>query len=810
MNGQWRCIEQLERDPAFLESASREFPMLAEALAATSAGTHGRRQVLRLFGAALAMGALSACTSGQPSGVLIPAVRIPPGLVPGQPNHYATAHLHAGYALGTVVTHQMDRPVKVEGNPNHPSSRGATDPFAQAELLSFYDPAREAQVTTRGQPSDRQHLQTAIADARARMAADKGAGFRLLTGTVTSPTLATQIDRLLETYPAARWHQWEPFNRDTAFKGAQLAYGTALDVVPHLDAADVILGIDSDLIESPPGWVRFAGDLASRRNPTRTPRMSRIYAIEPAPTLLGSIADHRFVAGPAALHEAAMAITAAILHGASAASSPPWVQPLIDDLKAAHGRAFIHAGPDQPAELHALIHASNEALGGRGSTYDLIAAVAHGAEAQSESLAALVADMQAGHVTTLLILDSNPVFTAPGALGFTQALQRVPLSIAISIESNETTQACTWSGPMTHAWESWADARGHDGTASILQPQALPLYGGIAPTEAVALFTDPFTPPAMDLVQATWKPSFGADFASGWRSALATGVVPNTASAKSDAKLRPDAAAATPPTPPSGMQIRFRPDPSLWDGRYASNPWLQELPRPLTKLVWDNPLLIPPALADRLKLRNGDLIDLSVNGWRLTVPVWMQPGQAADTLVAWCGNGRHVGGQQAGFDLYPLTGANPAATVTKAHGTYPLASTIHHNLLFPDATDIVKHATLQAFQARPTFAKAPETPELYHRHPPGPAQWAMSVDLNSCIGCNACVIACQAENNIPTVGKQQVEMEREMQWLRIDRYYEGSVEQPTTFFQPMLCMHCEKAPCELVCPVGATVHDSEG
>jgi molybdopterin-containing oxidoreductase family iron-sulfur binding subunit len=807
MSGQWRCIEQLERDPAFLDRAAREFPMLAEALASERAGTPGRRQVLRLFGAALAMGGLAACTSGKPSGVLIPAVRIPPGLVPGQPDHYATAHVHAGYALGTVVTHQMDRPIKVEGNPNHPSSLGATDPFAQAEVLSFYDPAREAQVMNRGQPSDRQHLLTAVADARAHMAADKGAGFRLLTGTVTSPTLAAQIDRLLQTWPAARWHQWEPFSRDNALKGAQIAYGSAIDVVPHLDAADVILGIDSDLIEGVPGWVRFARDLTSRRNPTRTPHMSRIYAIEPAPTLLGSIADHRFVAGPAALHETVMAITAAILHGGSTASAPPWVQPLVDDLKAAHGRAFIHAGPDQPAELHALIHAMNEALGGRGSTYDLIAPVAHRAEAQSDSLAALVADTQAGRVTTLLIIDSNPVFTAPG---FAEALQCVPRSVAITGEADETAQACTWSAPMTHAWESWADARGHDGTATILQPQALPLYGGIAPAEAVALFTDPFPSPVLALVQATWKPSFGGDFASAWRSALAAGVVSNTASAKSDAKLRPEAARATPATPPSGMRISFRPDPSLSDGRYASNPWLQELPRPFTKLVWDNPLLIPPALADRLKLRNGDLVELSVNGRRMTMPVWMQPGQAADTLVAWCGNGRRVAGLHAGFDLYPLTGQNATATVNKAHGTYRLASTIHHNLLFPDISDVVKHATLQTFQTRPNFAKEVERPEIYHRHPPGPAQWAMSVDLNSCIGCNACVIACQAENNIPTVGKEQVEMEREMQWLRIDRYYEGTPEQPTTFFQPMLCMHCEKAPCELVCPVGATVHDSEG
>ena len=787
--------------------------MLAEALAGARSSEQSRRQVLRLFGAALAMGGLGGCFAGEPSGVLIPAVHVPPGLVPGQPNHYATAHVHAGYALGTVVTHQMDRPIKVEGNPNHPSSLGATDPFAQAAVLSFYDPAREAQVMGHGEPSDRQHLLTAVAAAREQAVTSKGEGFRLLTGTVTSETMAAQIDRLLKTYPAARWHQWEPFNRDSALKGAQIAYGRAVDVLPKLDAADVVLGIDSDLIDGAPGWVRFARDYSGRRNPTRTKNMSRVYAIEPAPTLLGSVADNRFVAGPKALHDAVTALAAGLLQGAPAGSPLPWVQPVIDDLKAAHGRAFIHAGPGQPAELHALVHAMNEALGGRGSTYDLIEPVAHDPQLQNESLAALVADMHAGRVKTLVIIDSNPAFTAPASLGFNEALQHVGPSFALAREPDETTRAVAWAAPMTHEWESWDDARGHDGTATILQPQALPLYGGLSPVEMVALFAGPFPGAALALVQETWKGALGQDFTQAWHDALAAGVVPNTASAKSDAKLLAGAASTKLPDAPAGISILFRPDPSLWDGRYANNSWLQELPRPLNKLTWDNPLMIPPGLAKTLKLGNGDLVELSAGDGRLTVPVWMQPGQAEDVVVAWCGNGRRVAegaGHGAGVDYYPLTAARATATVTKAKGHYRLASTIHHNLLFPNIDHIVKHTTLPAFRMHPDFAKSEPKPEIYHRKPPGPAAWAMSVDLNACIGCNACVIACQAENNIPTVGKEQVEMEREMQWLRIDRYYEGTVEQPETYFQPMLCMHCEKAPCELVCPVGATVHDSEG
>ncbi|HEX5327740.1 MAG TPA: 4Fe-4S dicluster domain-containing protein, partial [Acetobacteraceae bacterium] len=697
---------------------------------------------------------------------------------------------------------------------NHPSSLGATDPFAQSEVLSFYDPAREAQVSTQGQLSDRQHLLRAIVDAKQQIAASKGEGFRVLTGSVASPTLAGQLDRLLKAYPAARWHQWEPFNRDAELKGAELAYGRAVEVVPKLDATDVVLGIDSDLIEGAPGWVRFARDFASRRNPTRTQNMSRIYAIDPAPTLLGSVADQHFVAGPQDLHRIAAALAAGVLQGTPPAGSvPSWVNEIVADLKANRGRAFIHAGPAQPPELHALVHAMNEALGGRGHTFELIEPVTHDPQPQGESLNALVADMRAGRVSTLLIIDSNPVFTAPGTLGFAEALRHVAASFALVREPDETGQSAAWSIPMAHPWESWGDARGHDGTATIMQPQAMPLYGGMAPIELVAQFAAPFPAASMDLVQETWKTSLGDDFARGWHDALAAGVVPDTASPKADVSLRPEAARVTLPAPPAGIAVLFRPDPSLWDGRYANNAWLQELPRPLTKLTWDNPLLIPPALAGQLKLSNGDMVELSVEGARLTVPVWMQPGQASDVLVAWCGNGRRVAegaGQGAGFDFYPLTGGSPVATVTKAPGRYPLASTVHHDVLFPEIGDIVKHATLQEFRDRPHFVATPEQPEIYHRKPPGPQQWAMSVDLNACIGCNACVIACQAENNIPTVGKQQVEREREMHWLRIDRYYEGTAEEPETFFQPMLCMQCEKAPCELVCPVGATVHDSEG
>ncbi|MBV9777105.1 MAG: TAT-variant-translocated molybdopterin oxidoreductase [Acetobacteraceae bacterium] len=814
---QWRSLAELENDPAFLERAAQEFPSLREALMAP----RQRRQVLRFVAAALAAGGLAGCYAGEPSGHLIPAVRSPPEIVPGTPNHYATAHVLGGYALGTVVTHQMGRPIKVEGNPRHPSSLGATDPYAQADVLGFYDPDRSMVIGNAGVPASRQALLAAIVSAQGEIAATRGAGFRVLAGATSSPTFARLRQRLLAAYPEARWHVWEPVNRDRAVRGAMLAYGQPVELVPRLDAADVILGLDSDLLGAAPGWVRYARAFASRRNPTRTKAMSRVYAAEPSPTLLGSVADQRFVAGPQELNAAVVALGHSLLQGApaDAPGAPSWVKPVVADLQAHRGRAFIHAGPELSPESHALVFAMNEALGGRGATYDLLDPVLDQPEVISaDSLAALTEDMRAGRVSTLLVIDANPAFNAPGTLDFAGALQRVGLSFALCKAPDETARLATWSVPMAHDWETWGDARGHDGTATILQPMALPLYAGLSAGEVIARFLGETPGTDREAVQATWRASLGDEgFDAAWRQALAEGVVPGTARAKADVRLRESVPALSPPTPPGGaLSLLFRPDPRLWDGRYANNPQLQELPEPLTKLTWDNPLLISPDLARRTGLRNGDKVNLRSGSGAISLPVWVQPGQAGNTVLAWLGNGRRVTGgvgTDTGWDVYPLTGGDGTATLERADGKALLASTDHHTALFQvpgTVSGIVKHTDLETYQKNPSFPKDSPKPELYWRKPPGPTAWAMSVDLNACIGCNACVIACQAENNVPTVGKELVLREREMHWLRIDRYYEGTPDAPESFFQPMLCMHCEKAPCELVCPVGATVTDSEG
>jgi molybdopterin-containing oxidoreductase family iron-sulfur binding subunit len=805
LNRPWRSLAELERDPAFLARAAEEFPGLAAALAAPA----DRRRVLKLMAASIALAGLAGCDPAGAEKQIVPAVNQPPQIVPGLPNHYATASTALGSAIGIVVTHRMGRPFKVEGNPRHPASLGATDTFAQALVLDFYDPDRSAGIVRRGEPSDRPSLLAALAERRSRFSATHGAGLRILTTGIVSPSLGARLQALLKQYPAAQWHQWDGMPRDAPRRAAILAYGRPVEIVPRIGAADVVLALESDLLSSAPGYLAHARAFAERRNPARTARMSRIYAAEATPTLIGAVADHRLPAHPERLHALVQALAATVL-----GQTPPQGEfaPLIADLTGAHGRAYVHAGPDLPAETIALCHAINEALGGRGHTFEVVEPVEHAPTDQTGSLRALAAEMHAGAVESLVVLGGNPVFTAPASFGFAAGLARVPFVLASSQTWDETAAAATWFVPQAHDWEAWGDARAFDGTATIMQPQALPLYDGWSPFALLALLGAAQSEASRDAVRATWRDALDE---AGWHAALAAGVVPNTASARADVALRPEAGRLQPPPPPRGLTLLLRPDPQLWDGRFANNPWLQEMPRPLTKLSWDNPLLISPDLARREGLANGAEVRLRVGEAEVTLPVYLAPGQAPDVIVGLLGYGRQVVGSVGagtGFDLFTLRGASGPLSLAPTGRQVALASTDHHDPLEADPGEIIRRLTLAAFGG--THAEHDEAPTLYRRPAggrlDGPAQWGMSVDLNACIGCNACVIACQAENNVPVVGKEQVIAEREMYWLRIDRYYVGDAADPEMLFQPMLCQHCEEAPCEIVCPVFATVHDSEG
>ena len=803
-------VPQWRARPEDVERIAREFPSLAASLKCPET----RRQVLRLMAASLALGGLTACDPSAPDRRYVSAVTQAPDIIPGLPNRYATALLDGGTAAGIVVKQDMGRPIKVEGNPRHPGSLGATSIHGQAMILDFYDPDRSAGVLRNGSVTAWQTLLAASLEQRSKLATTQGAGLRVLTGRVMSPTLGAAIDALLHRYAQAGWHQWEPISRDNVQRGIQLAYGQQLDLLPHVQAADVILALDSDLISGAPGHLRHARDFASRRNPVRA-KMSRVYAAEPAPTLIGGAADHRFIAGPREMAAVLHGLAGAILGGGTSGDTPPWLAPVAADLQAAGPRAFVHAGPDLPPEAHALVHQINERLGGRGTTWDLIPAVAYRPQDEAASLQALIADMLAGQVSCLLILDANPVYAAKG---FADALRHVPFSVSTAPAPDETARATTWYVPQAHLFETWGDARAHDGTVAIQQPQALPLYGGHSPLEVLALFADGAPVDAHAAVRATWRDRLDE---AAWQDALANGVIPGTASAVvADKPLpaqTPPPLAPSPMPPGSKLALLIRPDPNLLDGRHANNPWLQELPRPPGKIVWDNPLLLAPATAGRLKLVNGDVVELTVGTARIEAPVWVQPGQAEDCVVAWLGGGRTSAGEVGngvGVDVTPLRGIDAAPTLRPTGKHVQIASTDHHNVLEVDGDlvdEVVRHGTLAAFAADRDFLRDKSAlPSIYHRSRGSGVAWGMSVDLNACIGCNACVIACQSENNVPVVGKEQVLIGREMHWLRIDRYYEGPAENPDSYLQPMLCMHCEDAPCEPVCPVEASIHDSEG
>ena len=795
---QWRSLID---DPAL---AAHAYPSLAPLLV----DTQSRRRVLTLMAASFALGGLTGCDPAAPAGHYIPAVIAAPGIVAGRPDHYASVAGREGDAQGIVVTHRMGRPIKVEGNPAHPASLGGTDAIGQAMVLDVYDPNRAMPLLRDGQPAARPALLAMLAALRADHGTTHGQGLRIQSGTIASPTLGAAIDAVLARYPAARWHQHDAIARTAAREGAARAYGRAVDILPRVAAADVLLALDSDLLDGAPGHLRHAQAFASRRNPVRA-AMSRVYAIEPTPTLIGAAADHRFIAGAADLPGIIDALATLLRGEPPPGGAPPWLAAVAADLLAHRGRALIHAGPSVPAEMQARVIALNERLGGRGATVDVIPSVLHRPPGAEDGLAPLIADMEAGRVSTLVILGENPAYTDPA---FAQAMARVPRTLRLGPSLDETGARSGWVIPEAHPFEAWADARSDDGTLSLRQPMALPLHDGWSPIALLSLLTGPEPVAAQDAVRA--RAGLGDE---AWHDALADGFVSGTAFRPSDVPLRPEAASPGPAPKTTGPELLLRPDPYLWDGRHADNAWLQELPRPLTKLTWDNPLLIAPAFAREHGLANGDEVVLRVGERRVTLPVWIMPGQAAGTLVGLLGFGRKVAGEVgkgAGWDLYGLRGAAGPVAVEKTGRRLTLACTDHHDPLDVGAdtlAPIVRHATLAAFAAQPDLLQDREAhPSLYRDKPDGRVAWGMSIDLNACIGCNACVVACTAENNVPVVGREQVIKQREMHWLRIDRYWEGAADDPRAFFQPMLCQHCEQAPCEVVCPVGATVHDDEG
>jgi molybdopterin-containing oxidoreductase family iron-sulfur binding subunit len=830
----WRSLEELSRSDAFDEFFANEFPQQALAL---EKGVD-RRDFVKLMGASVAMAGLTACAPPKQS--IVPYVNQPENLIPGKPVFFASAMTLGGYAKGVLVESHMGRPTKIEGNPDHPSTLGASDAFMQASILGLYDPDRSQVVRHLGNISTWSEfiaaLQPVLAEAKAN-----GASVRLLTQTITSPAMGDQIQKILTQYPGMRWHQWEAVSGDNAREGARLAFGGYVNTIYDFTKANVVVSLDSDFLGEGPGHLRYARDFMSRRRVRhgQTSSMNRLYVFETMPSRTGGVADHRLPLKPSQIEEYARGL----LNALSGGQTQPAVLPSIaKDLSANRGASLVIAGDDQPPAVHAIAFAINQLLGNIGSTLLVTDPVEVAPVNHLESLRELVNDMHAGIVRSVIVLGGNPLFDAPSDLNFRQAFEKVPFRAHLSLDYDETSMLSHWHIPETHYLESWGDARGHDGTISIQQPLIAPLYNGRSAHEVLGALLGGLDLSAYTAVRNYWFAKGATE--QSWRKWLHDGLIAGSA-------LPARAATATaPPTtnnqqPATGIEIILKPDPTIYDGRFANNGWLQELPKPVTKITWENVMLLGPRTAEEIGYGAGEREDLvnekttriaeiEYRGRKLQLPIWVVPGHAEGAATIYYGYGRSEGGTVAkekgkGFNTYAIrfsdamSGGMGARLSLPAVKTYRIACTQEHQSIDPEVIGergIIRAATFEEYKQNPKFAQiehhGPEGGLAEHDTSIYPAfeyrehAWAMVIDTTVCTGCNGCVIACQAENNIAIVGKEEVVREREMHWLRIDRYYRGNPDNPEIYHQPVPCMQCETAPCEPVCPVEATSHSHEG
>jgi MoCo/4Fe-4S cofactor protein with predicted Tat translocation signal len=852
----WRSLAQLEESPesrAFLE---REFPEGASELPEGIT----RREMMTLVGASLSLAGLAGCR--RPVEEIVPFVTAPEDVVPGIPLYYATTMPFQRSAYGLIVESHEGRPTKVEGNPSHPSTVGASSSRVQASVLGLYDPDRSQTVRLRGEPKSWTDFVTAWGELTKAHATDGGAGLAILAESFASPTLARLATELRARYPQVQWATYDAVSDESRLAGLRLATGRDLDLVLRFDRASVILALDADPLLTDPEMIRHArGFAAGRRAGVSGGEMNRLYAVEGVYSLTGAMADHRLRLESRQIAPFLAALTARLAPPDAGAASlagagvggpgvdSRWIDALAKDLLANRGKGLIVAGERQPPAVHAAVCALNTYLGNTGQTVSYFE-TKDAALPSLGSLASLVSAMEAGVVQTLVILGGNPVFDAPADHDFAATMAKVPHVIALGHTVDETSSKAEWHIPRAHYLESWGDARAAGGPLSVVQPLILPLFGGRTPVEVLGLVAGGQDRPGYDIVRETWKPILGeAEFDTKWNRVLHDGFLSGSELSEVEPTLiaQPLAELAraiggatgsgeTPGGSGGGLEVVFLPSSSLHDGRFANDGWLQELPDPLTKLTWDNPALVSPKTAESLGLANEDWVRLDYGGRSLELPVWLLPGMMDGVVALTLGYGRsHAGriGSGVGFDAFTVRSSNApgfdgGARLTKLARTYPISATQNHGSM--EGRPIVRESTLTELRSRPSGSAPAEgahsgTPSAFgvfpeetphfslwkeHTYDQG-HQWGMTIDLNACIGCNACMTACQSENNVPVVGKAQVSKGREMQWLRVDRYFSGDPNgSPEMVFQPVPCMHCEDAPCEQVCPVAATVHDREG
>jgi MoCo/4Fe-4S cofactor protein with predicted Tat translocation signal len=820
----WRSRGELEDTAEFRSWLEREFPE-----GASEGEGITRRSMLQLMGASLSLAGLAACR--RPVETIVPYVSAPEEIVPGVPLQYATTMPFGTSALGLVVESHEGRPTKIEGNELHPASAGAASAWAQAEIFELYDPDRARAIMYQGFEATWAKLIEQMKAIQTAAAADQGASLAVLLEPFSSPTKARLVAALKRRYPNARVVAYAPLGSENAHAGIAAAAGGVYDAVHHFDQARVILSLDSDFLLESPDAVRHARGFAAGRRIDGKEGMNRLYVAESTLTITGIAADHRLRL-PASRMAGLLAALAAELGIGSAAAGKSavdakWVSAVARDLKASSGKSLIIAGAHQPPAVHAAVAALNGALGNTGGTVTYVDAK-ETMRSITADLQQLAADMLGGKVKALVVLGGNPAYDAPADFEFAKAMAKVEKRIRLGQRLDETSAACDWHVPEAHFLEAWGDARSTAGPLSVVQPLIEPLFGGKSVTEMLALLESGEEKSGYDLVRETWKSTLGADFDRAWNRVLHDGVLkdsePQSASPRFDTKVIADLAKVP---AAEGIEVVFRPSAAVYDGRYANNAWLHELPEPVSKLTWDNAAVVSLETAKSLGVRTGDLLRVTVRERSLVAPALVLEGVADHSITLALGYGRKAAGRTGngvGVDAYTLrTSAAPGfdvgAKVERATDTHRLVST--HDHWSQEGRVIVQQASLDEYRKHPDVAQEHEkevhpkaniwdhtkTKPRYEKSP----QWGMAIDLNSCIGCNACIVACQSENNIPSVGKDQVSRGREMHWIRVDRYFSGKPEAPESIiFQPVPCQQCENAPCEQVCPVAATVHDGEG
>jgi molybdopterin-containing oxidoreductase family iron-sulfur binding subunit len=843
----WRSIDELADTPEFAEMVANEFPSQAsEWIDPVS-----RRGFLKVMGASMALAGLAGCTK-QPDEPIMAYVEAPEDLILGKPVYFASAFPLASGAVPVLIKSDAYRPIKIDGNPEHPYVKGGSDPITQATLLDLYDPDRSQHILYRG---DTRSWPAFLAAYRSMLADKKpqgGQGLYFLSATVTSPTLAAQITQAQKNYPQAKFIQYEPVNRDNHYTAAKQAFGSFVDAQYRLDQADVIVSLDADFLGGAtfPGFHKLTRDYAQKRKLDGNTDMNRLYVIETVTTTTGFKADHRLAVKPSQLAAFAQALAGAVGAGGSAAGNwsdhdTKYLQGVAADLKASGGKCVVIPGEFAPPAVHLAAFAINQSLGNVGKTVVYTDPVNPMPTIQGDDLKSLVADMNAGKVDWLVILNSNPMYATPADLDFETAFNKVGTVVHLGSHVDETGDQAHWHINNAHYLEMWSDARAYDGTVSIVQPMIDPMYGGHNAHEIVQSMLDQPDVSAYDAVRGTWKQQLSkGDFEFNWRKVLHDGWIDGTAFTPKTAAAKGGASAAS-STPTSGdsIEVAFRPDANVYDGRYANVGWMQEIPRPVTNLSWDNAAQMSFATMEKNGFAENDAVEISVGGKKIIAGALAVPGQPDGTVIVTLGQGRRFGrvAGGVGYNAYLIqqsgtpwmqAGASLRKTgdiydicVTKSHHI-DQRSVAHggdgsgtHSIEANESLDrgIIRYATLTEFKANPEFAHegegrdVPEPDEsMFPAYRYDKNAWGMSIDLNSCVGCNACVTACYAENNIPVVGRNQVKIGRLMQWIRIDTYFEGDLAAPRAHFQPMTCHHCENAPCEQVCPVGATVHSPEG